>query len=272
LANATGNGSGVNATSSGGNAVVGTALVGRGVFGISDTGIAVIGNGNARGVIGTLGGTSCSGTYAVGGCGAGLGDGVVGKSTGGRAGFFEGNVVITGSLTKGSGTFKIDHPQDPQNKYLSHSFVESNDMLTIYTGNIVLDGTGVATVAMPAWFQALNREFRYQLTAIGAPAPSLYVAEEVSQNVFKIAGGQPGMKVSWQVTAIRNDPYAQQNPTPVEETKTAAERGRYLHPAAYGQPAEMGVHYVQDSQLSAPPVAQSDAPTTGSRLAQDRSR
>jgi hypothetical protein len=179
---------------------------------------------------------------------------VVGRSSTGRAGFFDGNVVITGSLTKGSGAFKIDHPQDPENKYLSHSFVESPDMLSLYTGNVLLDAHGQATVVLPAWFEALNRDFRYQLTAVGGPAPSLHIAAEIADHRFTIAGGQPGMKVSWQVTGVRHDPYAQQHRIPVEEWKPVAERGKYLHPQAYGKPAEMGVHYAPPSD-PADPVA-----------------
>ena len=246
-----------------------------GVGGCADVGIGVFGNSNSRAVVGTLGGTSCAGSYAVGGCAGTTGDGVVGRggSVSGRAGFFQGNVVVTGTLSKGSGAFKIDHPQDPKNKYLSHSFVESPDMLSLYTGNVVLDAQGAATVGLPDWFEALNREFRYQLTAIGAPAPSLYIAEEVSQHHFKIAGGQPGMKVSWQVTGIRHDPYAEQNRIPVEEWKSAAERGKYLHPAAYGQPAEMGVHFVQERpHAPADQLSEGDAQATASRLAQERGR
>ena len=51
------------------------------------------------------------------------------------------------------------------------------------------------------------------------------------------------MKVSWQVTGIRHDPYADANRIPVEETKPAAERGTYLHPQAYGQPESKDANY-----------------------------
>ena len=43
------------------------------------------------------------------------------------------------------------------------------------------------------------------------------------------------------VTGIRQDAYANKHRIPVEEDKPANERGRYLHPDAYGQPAEMGI-------------------------------
>jgi hypothetical protein len=151
-------------------------------------------------------------------------------------GSFAGNLHVTGKLTKGSGSFKIDHPLDPANKYLSHSFVESPDMMNVYNGVIRLDAKGEAWVTLPDYFEALNRDFRYQLTSIGAPAPNLYVAEEVSGNRFKIAGGKPGGKVSWQVTGIRQDAYANANRIPVEEVKPLAEQGYYLHPELYGQP------------------------------------
>ena len=179
--------------------------------------------------------------------------GVWGVSSSGFAGSFEGkveirgngsnpgNLNVTGTLTKGGGSFKIDHPLDPENKYLSHSFVESPDMMNIYNGNVVLDAKGQAVVTLPAWFDALNREFRYQLTAIGAPGPNLYIAEEITGNWFKIAGGKRGMKVSWQVTGIRQDAYANVHRIQVEEHKPVAERGTYLHPEAFGQSAEKGI-------------------------------
>jgi hypothetical protein len=154
-----------------------------------------------------------------------------------------GDLNVTGMLSKGGGTFQIDHPLDPANKYLYHSFVESPDMKNVYDGTVVLDSEGKAWIALPDWFEALNDRFRYQLTAIGAPAPMLHVAAEISGNRFQIAGGLPGMKVSWQVTGIRKDPFAQANRVQVEVEKPLEERGLYLHPRAYGQPDERGVNH-----------------------------
>lgn len=156
------------------------------------------------------------------------------------AGFFKGNVAVQGRLSKSSGSFKIDHPLDPANKYLYHSFVESPDMMNVYNGNLVLDGAGEATVELPTWFEALNRDFRYQLTCIGEFA-EVYVAEEISGNRFKIAGGKPGLKVSWQVTGIRHDAYAEAHRIPVEEMKTGADAGKYLHPAEHGAPVSLAI-------------------------------
>ena len=88
---------------------------------------------------------------------------------------------ITGNLEKAGGSFKIDHPLDPANKYLCHSFVESPDMKNVYDGVVVLDNKGKAEIELPDWFGILNKDFRYQLTAIGAPGPNLYIAEEISE-------------------------------------------------------------------------------------------
>jgi hypothetical protein len=129
-----------------------------------------------------------------------------------------GNVDVLGTLSKGGGSFKIDHPLDPANKYLYQSFVESPDMMNIYNGVATLSKHGDAVVQLPQWFNALNRDFRYQLTCIGGFAP-VYIASEVSGNQFKIGGGRPGMKVSWQVTGIRQDAFANEHRIPVEEDK-----------------------------------------------------
>jgi hypothetical protein len=134
-----------------------------------------------------------------------------------------GNVVVGGTVAKGGGAFRIDHPLDPENKYLYHSFVESPDMKNIYDGVAALDANGEAMIELPEWFEALNRDFRYQLTCMHGFAP-VYVDQEISANHFKIAGGKPGMKVSWQVTGIRRDTFANEHRIPVEEEKPAAER------------------------------------------------
>jgi hypothetical protein len=167
---------------------------------------------------------------------------IYGFGFGGPAGYFNGNVTVTGTLSKGGGGFKIDHPLDPENKYLSHSFVESPDMKNVYDGVVLLDARGEAWVDLPEWFDALNRDFRYQLTCIGGFA-QVYIAEEISNNRFKIAGGSPGMKISWQVTGIRQDAFANAHRIPVEEEKSGDERGKYLHPAEHGMPESMGVCY-----------------------------
>ena len=164
------------------------------------------------------------------------------------------DLSVVGTLSKSAGAFIIDHPLDPANKYLRHSFVESPDMKNVYDGVAALDSAGAAQVLLPEWFGALNRDFRYQLTPIGAPAPDLHVAEEIADNRFKIAGGAPGMKVSWQVTGIRQDPYANAHRIPVEEEKPAEEKGHYLHPGLHGEPDTMGIDHARMSR----PVSDSE--------------
>jgi hypothetical protein len=157
------------------------------------------------------------------------------------AGYFQGNVHVAGSLSKSGGTFKIDHPQDPENKYLVHSFVESPEMKNIYDGTITTDANGDASILMPSYFQSLNVTFRYQLTCMGQFAQAI-VSEEISNNSFKIKTDKPNVKVSWQVTGVRNDPWAQSNPIVVEQSKTGVEKGKYLNPAAYKRAENMGIH------------------------------
>lgn len=152
---------------------------------------------------------------------------------------FTNDVSVYGNFfAAGTKNFRIDHPLDPTNKYLNHSVIESSEVLNQYSGNAVLDARGEARVELPAWFEAINTDFRYQLTAIGAPGPNLYVAEEVRDNAFKIGGGAPGTKVSWQVTARRNDPYMRAHPYVVEQDKPEKLRGRYTDPSLYGMPKE----------------------------------
>ena len=206
-------------------------------------GVGVQGEGGYKGVEGR----------ATGGDGTGTKYGVYGYAANGTtnyAGYFSGTLRCTGQLIKGSGTFMIDHPLDPENKYLYHSFVESPDMMNIYNGNVVLDRSGEAVVTMPDWFEALNMEFRYQLTCIGGFA-QVYIAEEIEGNQFKIAGGTPGLKVSWQVTGVRQDPFANAHRVQVEVDKPEDEIGTYLHPDEWGVSPDLQVDRVHEAQRQA---------------------
>lgn len=216
---------------------------------------------NATGVLGevgtTNGGAFSAGVRAVnnstGGGGVGLfaqhngsGYGVYATTTGatGYAGYFSGRVFISnnlqvgGALTKGSGAFKIDHPLDPQNKFLYHSFVESPDMMNIYNGVVTTDDKGYATVTMPEWFQALNQDFRYQLTVIdeadGEDFVMTKVVKPVADNRFTLRASKGGVRVSWQVTGIRHDAFARDQRIPTEVLKSESERGMFLYPQGFG--------------------------------------
>jgi hypothetical protein len=178
-----------------------------------------------------FGGTTAYGIYAN-----------VGGATTNYAGYFNGNTHIAGTLSKTGGAFKIDDPRDPENKYLMHSFVESPDMMNVYNGNIITGTDGLATVELPDYFQVINKDFRYQLTVIGDFAQAI-VFNEITGNKFIIKTDKPNIKVSWQVTGIRKDPWAEQNRIPNEVEKPASEKGTYLNPEVYGQPKSKGLGY-----------------------------
>lgn len=216
-------------TSSGGNGLYGWASAGgansNGVFGYNTDGNGVYGR-------------TSTGDGVLGKAFEASGIGIVGiNTTGGYGGLVTGNFGVQGTLSKSGGSFKIDHPLEPENKYLYHSFVESPDMKNIYDGNVTTDDQGYSEVILPDWFEALNRDYRYQLTVIGRFAQAI-VAEEISDNRFVIQTDIPNVKVSWQVTGIRQDRWAEENRIPVEEDKTDKEQGHYIHPELWNQPPE----------------------------------
>ena len=179
---------------------------------------------------------------------------------------------VTGTLSKGGGAFKIDHPMDPENKYLVHSFVESPDMMNIYNGNITTDASGKMTVQLPDYFNTLNKEYRYQLTVIGSFAQAI-ISKEVNGNSFEISTNQPNVKVSWQVTGVRQDPWANKNRIPNEVEKAAKDKGMYLNPDLYNQPESRRIGYtpepVESSLNYSPKAVNKPAPsTTGGSLDQ----
>jgi len=218
----------------GGNAVFSTDLAGDGGY---FQGGAITGN---------YGGT---GVDAYGGPATGSGPGGVGifaqagyspTNTPGSAAELWGNVNVYGNLSKSAGSFEIDHPLDPANKYLYHSFVESPDMMNIYNGNVITDGSGYAMVALPDWFEALNRDFRYQLTTVGQQAQA-WIAAEVANRTFAIRTDRPSVKVSWQVTGIRQDAWANAHRIPLEVDKDASDQGHYIHPELFGHAGEPSI-------------------------------
>jgi hypothetical protein len=207
-----------------------------GVYGSGAT--AVYGVGDTWGVLGQ--------SNSASGSGGGFGNSSTGDAlftynqSGGWAAFLDGDVDVDGNLSKAGGSFKIDHPLDPANKYLYHSFVESPDMMNIYNGNATTDAQGSAVVQLPEWFETLNRDFRYQLTVIGQFAQAI-VASKVTNHQFAIKTDKPNVEVSWQVTGIRQDAWANAHRIPVEMPKAERDRGLYLHPELFGAPAEKNI-------------------------------
>jgi hypothetical protein len=257
-------------SSTGSNGVVGygaTGVAGNstitgsyGTFGSGSTGVwgNSTGTGANVGVYGT-GATGGTGVYGAGdawgvlgessdpnGSGGGFGNSSTGDAlftynqSGGYAAFFDGDVDVDGNLSKAGGSFKIDDPIDPANKYLYHSFVESPDMMNIYNGNATTDAQGSAVVQLPEWFETLNRDFRYQLTVIGQFAQAI-VASKVSNHQFAIKTDKPNVEVSWQVTGIRQDAWANAHRIPLEVPKAERDRGLYLHPELFGASADKNI-------------------------------
>ena len=206
-------------------------------------------------------GSGGSGLFALGGLAGGLGNtggfgilalagaGLNGARNG-PAGSFLGDVEVAGSFNVSIGTknFKIDHPLDPENKYLYHAAIESSEVLNIYSGNVTADANGEAIVSLPDWFEAINKDFRYQLTVIGSFAQAI-VGSKIRNNRFTIRTSAPNVEVSWQVVGVRSDRSMLKRPFKVEEEKADAERGLYLDPAAFNQPEEKQVQLARRPEL-----------------------
>ncbi len=173
--------------------------------------------------------------------------GIYGTATGtGYAGYFSGSIYGT-TASAGVKAFKIDDPRDPANKYLYHSSVESNEMMNLYKGHVTTDANGDAVVTLPSYFTVINKDYDYQLTCVGQFAQAI-VSEEVSGNKFKIKTDKPNVKVSWQVSGVRQDPVANYYRIVNEVEKTASEKGRYLQPEVYGMGPEKGIGYLPGAQ------------------------
>jgi hypothetical protein len=250
-------GVGVGGYAGGGSAGVdgGNWSGGDGVDGFSTRRNGVQGVSQSRAASGVYGENMSGGGFGVAGRsngGRGAGAAVLGDNTGGGfAGIFNGAVQVNGILSKAGGGFRIDHPLDPSGMYLNHSFVESPEMLNVYNGNVTTDAEGAAVVELPRYFEALNRDFRYQLTVIGQFAQAI-VAEEIRDNRFTIRTDEAEVRVSWQVTGVRQDAWANSHRPEAEEAKAEDERGTYLAAEEHGQPASAGLFNLEMTAGEAP--------------------
>jgi hypothetical protein len=247
-------GTGVYGATNSGYAVYGEAADGDGVLGESTSGAGVYGSA-LGGNVGVLGETVAGGIGVWGYSSSGYGvkgesptnAGIFGTSSGGYSGYFTGSIWAQ-SANASVKNFRIDHPLDPANKVLVHSCVESNERKLVYDGLITTDAKGEATVVLPAYFQALNRDVRYQLTVIGSFAQAI-VKHEVAGGSFVIATSEPSTRVSWLVTGVRQDAYAKAHPLEVESVKKGHEKGRYLTPLEHGHPASASVDAAMGATL-----------------------
>ena len=216
-------------------------------------GSATANTGDTYGVWGQSRATDGVGVQGVALATTGVTYGVLGRNLSSGAGY---GIFSNGNFgASGTKSFRIDHPSDPQNKYLLHYSVESPEVLNTYSGKITLDDAGEAVVQLPAYFASINKDPRYSLTAIGAPMPMLHIAQEISEAAlkvgeraepkqvvppcsFRIAGGVAGAKVSWRVEAVRNDRWMRASGMPVEVEKQGSEKNTYQAPELFGQPKE----------------------------------
>ncbi len=226
---------GVGGSSDTGNGVVGVSSTGIGAQGYSVSGYGVKGESNTgigvRGYSGSglgLEGRSDNSIGISGSSGAGIGI----LATGNPALQADGPVVINGYLNvngnlgvSGTKNFVIDHPLDPEHKTLTHFCTEGAEPLNNYSGNVVTDASGGAVVTLPEWFEAINRDVRYQLTVVderdGADFVQVKVAQKVLDHKFRIRTSAPNIEVSWQVTGVRNDAWVRAHPCVVEQLREA---------------------------------------------------
>jgi len=129
-------------------------------------------------------------------------------------------------------------------------------METFCDGVVTTDAGGYATIELPAWFQALNKDFRYQLTVVDDADSEDWVlakvTNEIADNRYTIRTSTPGAKLCWQVTGVRRDAWAETHPLEVEQDKPEAERGLYLAPAEHGQPEEKPIDRARMPQAPQP--------------------
>ena len=121
-----------------------------------------------------------------------------------------GDLDVTGALSKGSGSFKIDHPLKPDTHHLVHSFIEGPQADNIYRGRVALvDGTATVNLdtagrMTEGTFTALNGSVQcFTTNEQGWTA----VRGSVSGNLLTIEAQDAACTdtVSWMVIGERHD-------------------------------------------------------------------
>lgn len=235
---------------------VATGSSGRGVVGSAD-GVT----GHNVGVSGVSSSIEGSGIEGFAFASSGETYGVIGTtlSPSGYGVFSNGNFGASGTKS-----FRIDHPRDPQNKYLNHYCSEGPEPLNIYSGTIMTDANGEAWVQLPDYYDEINKDPRYQLTVIddsaGPGFVQVKVAKKIRDNRFMIMTSAPNVEVSWEVKAVRNDLWVRKYGAPVETEKSEYEKGKYQRPELYGAPEEMGTDYRADRHRVVKPIQRPKLP------------
>jgi len=121
------------------------------------------------------------------------------------------NLSVGGSLSKTSGSFKIPHPLDEENKTLVHGFVESPRYDLIYRGTVTLsNGTATASIdeasnnMTTGTFMALTKNPQVWVqneTGWGAVRGKV----EINNIVVTAEDDTSSDTVSWLIVAERND-------------------------------------------------------------------
>jgi hypothetical protein len=190
-------------------------------------GCGVVGNAGATNGIGVLGVCNGAGSIAV-----------YGRSAAGAplAGYFQGDVTVTGTFTAPSSFMLMDHPDAPAQRWYRQAPVGSFEQVSVISGNTVTNASGRAGVRVPALFARHHSDVRYQLTLVGQRGTSWVLNDLDARGRFTIATDIPNARVSWQLTGVRTDPAAKGRPLRVDAAKPRRQRGRYLQPDLYGQP------------------------------------
>jgi len=161
------------------------------------------------------------------------------------AGYFSGDIYVTGDVGAGTKSFLIDHPDDPLNKTLRHRCVESPENLCLYRGKVELDGDGSATVEMPDYFVSLTKEDEATVNLTPVGKPFMFGYEWNKDFTAFTVFGEPDREIAYIVLADRDDPVIRSLARPVVAEKGTPEsnipKGLMLNPTAYGYPEEMNV-------------------------------
>jgi hypothetical protein len=203
-------------------------------------------NNNARAIVGqhTNGPTTVNAYAVVGIMGRGAastGNAIAVLGINNQTGAGDWAVFANGDMgASGVKPFMIDHPLDPENKYLLHYAAEGPEPYNLYRGVVTTDASGRAVVHLPDYFEAANKDFSYYLQPIGTFA-QVIVEEEVRNSEFIIRTDKPNVKVSWMVLATRNDPYVRYFWKPTVIEKSPEQRGKYLVPQVYGKDDSYGI-------------------------------
>jgi len=104
-------------------------------------------------------------------------------------------------------------------------------------------------VQLPEWFWGSQHRLSLSTDRYIGEFAQAVVGQKINNHQFTFEPAHPNVEVSWQVTGLEPDAYAEAQPLIVEQEKEAKLRGFYICPELCGPPQEKQIECTRHPEL-----------------------